>query len=97
LVPIEWSTRDSGIKNHRADIAEDLANGKDILLVDDINDTGRTFIELIDDWGYNEQLAGVLGTLTTATVFQRYNTQHPSNYHMVLIEDDSWIVFPWES
>ncbi len=93
LIPVQWSTRDHTARNHDSVIAEDLASGSTILLVDDINDSGQTFIELIADWEYNDQCRG---KLITATLFQRYSTQHPSNFYDKLIETDNWIQFPWE-
>jgi len=94
LVPVEWSTRDHGIKVSRLDVADDLREGKNILLVDDINDTGKTLVDLIEDWSYNTESKG---TLTTASVFQRYTTSKPSDHFQVLITDDTWLVFPYEA
>jgi len=91
--PLLWSTRDHSQQTHDTIVVEDLKDGYSILLVDDINDTGRTFVELIEDWEYTNDCAG---TLTIASVFQRYNTKNPSNYYQVLVESDSYIVFPWE-
>jgi hypoxanthine phosphoribosyltransferase len=93
LIPVQWSTRDHTARNRDSVIAEDLASGSTILLVDDINDSGQTFIELIADWEYNDQCRG---KLITATLFQRYSTQRPSNFYDRLIETDNWIQFPWE-
>ena len=93
LVPIQWSTRDHSQQVHQSIVMEDLHAGSTVLLVDDINDSGRTFIELIDDWSYNDQCEG---KLVTASLFQRYSTQCPSDFYSRLIQSDSWVVFPWE-
>jgi hypoxanthine phosphoribosyltransferase len=92
LVPIEWSTRDHPQQIHYLPINEDIAAGKKILLVDDINDTGRTFVELLHDWEYNQESGNVI----TASVFQRSTTQQPSNYYAKLLNTNDWVVFPWE-
>lgn len=93
LRTIEWSTRDGGHKTYYGDIEEDLEDGKNIVLIDDINDSGKTFVELLEDWRYNES---VPGKVITATLFQRYNTQRPSDIYIELIENDKWLCFPWE-
>lgn len=93
LVPVQWSTRDHSEQTHYASISEDLWDGYNALLVDDINDSGRTFIELIEDWNYN---SATEGKLYTASVFQRHSTKQPSDIYGKLITTDSWIVFPWE-
>lgn len=93
LVPVRWSTRDHSQRVSDLTIAEDLENGATLLLVDDINDSGKTFIELIEDWGYNIESEG---QLITASVFQRYSTQLPSDYYSKMIQTDAWVVMPWE-
>lgn len=93
LRTIEWSTRDGGQKTYYADIEEDLEQGKNIVLIDDINDSGRTFVELLEDWRYDKSLPG---KVITSTLFQRYNTQRPSDLYIELIENDKWLCFPWE-
>lgn len=93
LVPVQWSTRDHSQRMHNLTIAEDLQRGATILLVDDINDSGKTFLELIEDWRYTKES---FGQLITASVFQRYSTSHPSDFYDVLVTDDSWLVFPYE-
>jgi hypoxanthine phosphoribosyltransferase len=93
LVPIEWSTRDHQQKTHYLNINEDIVNGKNILLVDDINDSGRTFIELLEDWEYSE---GSEGRVVTAAVFERSTTQRPCDFYARLIQSNDWVVFPWE-
>lgn len=48
---VSWSTyhRDQ-MKESAMDIAEDIQNGKKVLVVDDILDSGRTISELLEDW-----------------------------------------------
>ena len=48
---VSWSTfHKDQMREHALDIAEDICDGKRILLVDDILDSGRTMQELLDDW-----------------------------------------------
>ena len=61
-------------------------NKKDILIVDDISDSGKTFKKI----KYREYY-------TTLAIFIRYNTSYVPNYYLRKIDDDSWIVFGWEN
>ena len=48
---VSWSTfHKDQMREHAYDIADDISEGKKILLVDDILDSGRTMAELLDDW-----------------------------------------------
>ena len=48
---VSWSTfHKDQMREHAYDIAEDIAEGKRVLLVDDILDSGRTIQELLEDW-----------------------------------------------
>lgn len=93
IVPIQWSTRDFGEQVHYGDVVEDIQAGKTILLVDDINDSGKTFIDILKDWEYTTECKG---KVITASVFQRTSTTLPSDHHSKLITSQDWLVFPWE-
>jgi uncharacterized protein len=48
---VSWSTfHAQQLREHALDVSEDIEDGKKILLVDDIIDSGRTMEELLDDW-----------------------------------------------
>lgn len=61
----------------------DLCNPQTTLYIDDINDSGLTFERL--------------NQFNTASLFMRSTTKRESFVYGEIIEDDSWIVFPWES
>ena len=64
----------------------------DVLLIDDISDTGETFKFLIDHFGRNKNII----SLTTCSLFVRRSSNYiPDYYHQDIIGND-WIVFPWE-
>jgi hypoxanthine phosphoribosyltransferase len=86
---------------------QDEFKQKNILIVDDINDTGATLDWIIQDWqssclpnspewlqvwGNNVRIAVLVDNLSS-------NFSRKVNYSAKEInkaEDDSWIVFPWE-
>lgn len=83
-------------------------NGKNILIVDDINDTGATFNWIIDDWessclpgndrwqsvwGQNVRFATLTDNLASEFRGQCAYTCHEINK----AEEDVWLVYPWEN
>ena len=70
---------------------------KNILVVDDINDTGATFNWLWDNWNLSEKEHSVkFATLTenTPSVFGQVSyCVHEVNK----TEEDVWLVYPWEN
>ena len=51
LVPISWSTRDHEDRECNSWIPEDVNNGKKVLVVDDIIDSGEALRTMFEDWG----------------------------------------------
>lgn len=63
-----------------------------VLLIDDISDTGETFKFLLNHFSRNNNINKV----TTCSLFVRRSSNHiPDYYHTDIIGND-WIVFPWE-
>ena len=89
-------------------MAEDAYNGKNILIVDDINDTGATFNWIKEDWpsgcmpmehdawnavwGNNVRFATLTENLASEFDKVKY-TCHEINK----AEEDVWLVYPWEA
>jgi hypothetical protein len=82
-------------------------HAKNILVVDDINDTGATLNWIQQDWRdgclpSHPRWDGVWGRNVRVAVLydnESSNNRMTINYSAVDInkaEDDSWIVFPWE-
>ena len=88
-VPMEtlhWRTRDNPLTEYNGHIEEALIDKKTVVFVDDINDTGRTFTEVKEEYqgGYYVSLVEKVGS-----VFR-------SDASSLQLQDDRWIVFPWE-
>ena len=69
---------------------------KKILIVDDINDTGRTFNWILKNWGLGEYHLTRFAVLT-----ENLSSSFESiDYHCHEVnkaEDDVWLVYPWEN
>ena len=63
------------------------------LVVDDISDSGNTFIDFIDTL-YKPY--GCVPDIKTASLFERQNTAFSPDYVGLHIEYQDWLVFPWE-
>ena len=87
-------------------MAEDALYGKNILIVDDINDTGETLSWIAADWktlclpsdprwenvfGNNVRVAAIVNNVTSDFESVSYWGQEINR-----TEDNTWVVFPWE-
>ena len=82
------------MKESAWDIAEDIQDGKRLLIVDDILDSGRTIRELLEDWGARRDQIDVAVLI--------YNTDQgivPDYYgrRVDKSKDPSWVHFWWEA
>ncbi|MBU4211464.1 MAG: phosphoribosyltransferase [Kiritimatiellae bacterium] len=64
---------------------------KNVLLVDDIHDSGQTLQKVIRHLQCRRPRA-----LHTATLFYKHNALHPPYFHARTVAPDVWVVFPWE-
>lgn len=108
-----WMAEDAfGYENKETDVIDGEAvtmfgMGKEILIVDDINDTGATLNWIINDWqrsclpnsehwnsvwGNNVRFAVIVDNLSSE--FQRKVDYCGMEINKA--EEDVWIVFPWE-
>ena len=107
-VPMEClkvSLRDGGQTESNCWMAEDASKGKNILVVDDINDTGATLAWIEKDWPegnkmydwaniWNNNVRFAVLVNNEASAYKRIDY---SSIDINKAEEDSWIVFPWET
>lgn len=87
-------------------MSEDAYDGKKILIVDDINDTGATLTWLKQDWSLSAyrndpKWDGIWNeSVRFAVLFDNVANAVDVNYvgkDINKAENDEWIVFPWEN
>lgn len=65
---------------------------KNILVIDDINDTGKTFLEFEAAF----KLAGLKNNVEYFPLFERYSTKFENTICWNKIIHDEYVIFPWE-
>jgi hypoxanthine phosphoribosyltransferase len=83
LVPLMWQTRDGHIN-------EKYITDKHSLIVDDINDTGRTLFEFTSQCVWNN-------SYSVAVLYHKNSSMFNAvDYYAEVAEDEVWYEFPWE-
>lgn len=106
LETLKVSLRDGGEPEHNCWMSEDAFDGKKILIVDDLNDSGATINWIMHDWkdmckpshpSWDDKWGN---TIRVAVLFDSVESgsKHKPDYHIhTLTEPKPWIVFPWEN
>lgn len=94
LKMVSWSTyHKDQMKESALDIAEDIIDGKKVLVVDDILDSGRTLSELMEDWGVDRRkfdLAVMVWNIGQEILPDFYGRK------IDRASNEEWITFWWE-
>ena len=88
--------RDGDEKESNVSMADDAQLGKNILVLDDINDTGATFNWIMDDWDVNNATNVRFAVLMDNIASDCKVNMSYVGTEINKAEDPSWIVFPWE-
>ena len=104
-VPIHYQTRDADDTFAGHDKSswsmpykpKSLNSDMNVLLVDDINDSGKTFTDIMKHWE-RSNLGDVPITkrIKTCALIERYNSTFTVDFSPHPLDIDDWIVFPWE-
>ena len=83
-------------------MAEDASNGKKILVLDDINDTGETFKWIVQDWEASvvKDIAwgdDVRFAVLTENLGSDFDNVKYYSHEINKTEQDVWLVYPWEN
>tara|TARA_A100000172_G_scaffold47064_5_gene29245 strand:+ start:318 stop:755 length:438 start_codon:yes stop_codon:yes gene_type:complete len=66
-----------------------------VLIVDDINDSGLTFSS-VDNYIRYHFDHNEIKSMTYCSLYQRYNTKFKRGVTGDVVENDDWLVFPWD-
>mgnify|MGYP003626913031 FL=1 len=66
-----------------------------VLVVDDINDSGKTFAEASKYLDYHFD-RGEINDVIFSACSRRYNSKWERGIYGSIIENDDWLVYPWE-
>ena len=102
--PIHYQTRDGNtVAGHKKEgwyipgRPQKFDYDLNILLVDDINDSGKTFSDIWDHWERGNLGEVPLGNrIKTVSLIQREGSKFTVDYSPVMLDVKDWIVFPWE-
>ena len=95
---LKVSFRDDNDTEINGWMPDDVEAGKRVLIVDDINDTGRTINWIAKDWdvsehwNHNLRLAVLVDNLASDAIIKVDYTAEQIDKG----KDPEWIVFPWE-
>jgi len=92
---IEWSTRDSLIKDHKAldKIAIMAEHGMKVLIIDDIVDSGKTISEI------KQRMFDTEDNIRYASLWYNPSQDTEVDFWCNSVNratDERWVIFPWE-
>lgn len=101
LVALDVSFRDSiDGPDHNLWLPEEITNNdKKVLIVDDINDSGKTFTWIKNDWTDAVFKPLKWGNVRFVALVHNKSSETYTDYSFLTIDKnvkDEWIVYPWE-
>ena len=75
-----------------------INKGEKALVVDDINDSGKTFSDIMDFWvqKLNIPLEELRERIRTVSLIERTGSSWAVDYTPKVLDTKQWVVFPWE-
>jgi xanthine phosphoribosyltransferase len=74
---------------------DELSKYNNILLVDDLADSGKTLQAFEDIYKYLRNITKV-PKITTACLYCKKNSEFRPDHYSELVTSDDWLIFPWE-
>jgi hypoxanthine phosphoribosyltransferase len=99
LVPISWSTRDHENKESNCWVPEDINNGKKVLVVDDIVDSGEALRTMFEDWNLSVCKKLDYNNIYVASLIYNKDQSIVPNFYGTKISRKKvpeWFEFWWE-
>ena len=106
MCSLDISLRDGGDTVSNCGMADDAYDGKNILVVDDINDQGSTIAWIKQDWRSSALPSHIRWdndiwhkTVRFATLTNNLASKEEVDYSVWEVnkaEEDCWLVYPWE-
>ena len=98
---VRWNTRDKTELDNESNcwIPEDILAGKNVLIVEDIIDSGETIRELIADWKSSVRDELPLDFIRVAAMVYNISQNVKVDYSDIAIDievEKRWFMFPWE-
>lgn len=93
---ITWQLRDG---NYTETPISFYNRNHQLLIVDDINDSGETFTQVLNDIHIKGEVSqlNIRKNIKTAALYERKNSKFKVDICPNRINSDHWIQFPWES
>lgn len=107
--PLTVSLRDYPVQESNREMARDAAAGKNILIVDDINDSGATLDWIVEDWhntfsDVDQEMWSKIwnNNVKFATLVDNLSSDFSKKVDFCGLEIDKsekdvWVEFPWEN
>jgi len=96
--PIQYQSRDKDDQFLTPPIYNRSFKNKNIILVDDINDSGHTFTHIMGLLGSRMNLspANLNQHIKTVSLVERSGSKWAVDYSPWTLDTNDWVVFPWE-
>lgn len=100
FIPIELSLRDNRVATPEYQTSQRIDDairfGWNVLIIDDICDSGKTFLTFHEMQAIINPQDKNIQHLKTAALQRRYTSSYVPNYIAEFLDNDDWQIYPWE-